>query len=87
MSMRGFKEDMQTISKLYVQDLGSFGKSLDFDMHGKRREIWVKQSDDVSYVMFKIHPFIKVRKLKDIIVANNYLIRTFDQYKILAEYL
>lgn len=85
MSVSSKFDDMETISKLYVQGVGSFGTSLCFDIHGKRREIWVKQSDDISYVMFKIHPFVKVRELKHIIVANNYIIKTFDQYKILSE--
>jgi hypothetical protein len=69
--------------KLRGEDMGTFGKSVEFDAKLDGREIWVKDKFDSTgrnEVMFKIYPFKKIRKLKDIIIANNYMLENMDQY-------
>lgn len=74
--------------------MGSMGKYVGFDalMSSRTktkkddREIWVKDMPN-GEVMFKMYPFKKIKPLKDIILANNYMLENMDQYHTLVKHL
>ena len=75
------------ITYLKEEDLGSMGKSIEFSAIIKERHIWVNQSEHQIDIMFKIWPFKRIKKLKHIRLANNYMIENIEQYNELIKYL
>ncbi len=74
-------------SELHLRDLGSFGQDMEFNSVIDNRSIYVSHSEISDNVMFKIYPFKKIRRLEDLIVANNYMLENIEQYNEMIEEL
>jgi len=68
---------------LKAEHMGSMGKHVEFSAEKDGRKMWIKTMPG-NEVMFKIFPFKKIRGLKDIRIANNYMLQNMDQYHILV---